>query len=314
MVSTAYRMGIRSDVGVTIVLYLQSNLIESMAIYYQHVGKENAERDFPETIGQENELQKFKLEDIEKHLIDFNLVEIPDIRDKIARLAPDGFQIWGIPSGAENVLKSMQTGDHLMLMPSKNFRYCGKVIHRFEGLNHELSSSLWGESKFAIIILLRGNWISYPWIEFREKFEFMANYRMQGNTMRLADKRLADSSFQTEDAFISHILPNLHSPPLGEVIEKEPLGPEGYVYAIKNPSFNGWIKVGRASDYDVRLKNYQTGDPHRAYEKIHHRYFSDRVQAETLAHNELKKLTSKWNGEWFYLRESQVINVIDSIP
>jgi hypothetical protein len=98
------------------------------------------------------------------------------------------------------------------------------------------------------------------------------------------------------------------------VIEKEPLGPEGYVYAIINPSFNGWIKVGCASDYDTRLKNYQTGDPHRAYEKIHHRYFSDRVQAEALAHNELKKLTSKWNGEWFYLRENQVISVIDSIP
>ena len=102
--------------------------------------------------------------------------------------------------------------------------------------------------------------------------------------------------------------------PLGEVIEKEPLGPEGYVYAIINPSFNGWIKVGCASDYDTRLKNYQTGDPHRAYEKIHHRYFSDRVQAEALAHNELKKLTSKWNGEWFYLRKNQVISVIDSIP
>ena len=191
-----------------------------MAIYYQHVGKDNAERDFPETIGKENELKKFKLEDIEKHLIDLNLVEIPEIRDKIARLAPDGFQIWGIPSGAENVLKSMQTDDHLMLMPSKNFRYCGKVIHKFEGLNHELSLSLWGESKFAIIILLRGNWISYPWIEFREKFGFDANYHMRGNTQRLADKRLADSSFQTEAAFISHILPNLHSPPLSDHITK----------------------------------------------------------------------------------------------
>ena len=35
--------------------------------------------------------------------------------------------------------------------------------------------------------------------------------------------------------------------PLGEVIEKEPSGPEGYVYAIINPSFNGLIKLGCAS-------------------------------------------------------------------
>ena len=120
------------------------------------------------------------------------------------------------------------------------------------------------------------------------------------------------SGGKTISSLAGFITANLQ--PLGEVIEKEPLGPEGYVYAIINPSFNGWIKVGCASDYDTRLKNYQTGDPHRAYEKIHHRYFSDRVQAEALAHNELKKLTSKWNGEWFYLREKQVISIIDSIP
>ena len=101
--------------------------------------------------------------------------------------------------------------------------------------------------------------------------------------------------------------------PLGEVIEKEPLGPEGYVYAIKNPSFPGWIKVGCASDHDARLRNYQTGDPHRAYESIHNRYFSNRVNAEARAHSELKQLTEHWNGEWFFLSDSQVINVIDSL-
>jgi hypothetical protein len=101
--------------------------------------------------------------------------------------------------------------------------------------------------------------------------------------------------------------------PLGEMIEKEPLGPEGYVYAIKNPTFPGWLKVGCTSDHDARLKNYQTGDPHRAYEKIHHRYFRDRIKAESIVHEKLKKITSDWNGEWFYLKNKQVINVIDSI-
>lgn len=285
-----------------------------MTIYFQHVGQDNAERDFPETIGQENELLKFKLEDIEKYLIDSNLPEISDVRDKIARLAPDGFQIWGIPAGAEPMLKSMQTGDHLMLMPSKEFKYCGEVIHRFSGLNHELSNALWGEEKFPIIILLRGDWISFEWKIFKETFGYKENWELRGKAWRLSPTKIADSSFQTEDAFISHILSKLQLSPLGEVREKEPLGPEGFVYAIKNPSFNGWIKVGRASDFDVRLKNYQTADPHRAYKKIHHRYFPDRVDAETSAHNELKKMTSKWNGEWFYLSESQVIDVIESIP
>ena len=101
--------------------------------------------------------------------------------------------------------------------------------------------------------------------------------------------------------------------PLGEPTEEEPLGPEGFVYAIKNPSFPGWVKVGCATDHDARLKNYQTGDPHRAYEKIHHRFFQDRAQAESIAHSKLKEMTPHWNGEWFFLNEKIIIQVIDSI-
>ena len=46
--------------------------------------------------------------------------------------------------------------------------------------------------------------------------------------------------------------------PLGEVIEKEPSGPEGYVYAIINPSFNGLIKLGCAS---ITVRFGSTGHP-----------------------------------------------------
>ena len=120
------------------------------------------------------------------------------------------------------------------------------------------------------------------------------------------------SGGKTISSLSGFVMANLQ--PLGVVIEEEPLGPEGYVYAIKNPSFPGWVKVGCASDYGARLKSYQTGDPHRAYEKIHHRFFQNRVQAESIAHSKLKEITSDWNGEWFFLNDKIIIQVIDSIP
>lgn len=101
--------------------------------------------------------------------------------------------------------------------------------------------------------------------------------------------------------------------PLGEIFEKEPLGPEGYVYAITNPAFPGWVKVGKAHDEKARLKNYQTGDPHRSYEISVKEWFDNRSDAENRAHEELKKITSNWNGEWFQLKVSVVERVLKNL-
>ncbi|MDC3235662.1 GIY-YIG nuclease family protein [Candidatus Poseidoniaceae archaeon] len=41
----------------------------------------------------------------------------------------------------------------------------------------------------------------------------------------------------------------------------------GFLYFIENPSFPGWIKVGRGSTV-TRYEAYNTGDPHRGYRLI----------------------------------------------
>lgn len=39
----------------------------------------------------------------------------------------------------------------------------------------------------------------------------------------------------------------------------------GYLYAISNPQFTGWVKLGASKDAEARLLNYQTCSPHRDY-------------------------------------------------
>lgn len=132
--------------------------------------------------------------------------ELMEARSKVTELANTGFQIWGIPSGAQHVLEKMGTGDFLMLLESTDFRYVGQVIHRFVQPNHRLSTRIWGEERFPLIILLQGELITYGWDAFVQHFGFDARYHMRGNTMRLSDERVATSQSATEERFISTIL------------------------------------------------------------------------------------------------------------
>jgi len=105
----------------------------------------------------------------------------------------------------------------------------------------------------------------------------------------------------------------LYQEPLGEIFEEEAPGPEGFVYAMTNPAFEGWIKVGKAYDVDIRLRNYLTSDPHRLYEMRIRQQVENRHSAEKKAHEELKKRTNEWIGEWFKLSITEVDEVISQL-
>jgi hypothetical protein len=178
-----------------------------MAIFYQHIGEKLWLRDAPRSIGTIREgLKRFSWLEIEPFLSDLDAYEVMTLRSKIVDLAPTGFQIWGIPSGAQRVLEPMGTGDFLMLLESTDFSYVGQVIHRVSQPLWGLSGHIWGEQRFPLIILLQGELINYGWDAFSSHFGFDAKYHMRGNTMKLADERVALSTFSNEDAFIARLL------------------------------------------------------------------------------------------------------------
>ena len=74
--------------------------------------------------------------------------------------------------------------------------------------------------------------------------------------------------------------------------------PEGQVYIITNPAWEGWVKVGMAVDSQDRLKNYQTSSPFRDYSLLYSYEVNDRRAGESAAHARLAKECDNIN-EWF---------------
>ena len=90
--------------------------------------------------------------------------------------------------------------------------------------------------------------------------------------------------------------------------------PEGYVYIIANPSFDGWLKIGMAVDAEDRCNGYQTSSPHRDYRLLYARRFKDRRKAETKVMRKLKKVVKEHNGEWFKTDRDTVQKIIEDLP
>jgi len=88
---------------------------------------------------------------------------------------------------------------------------------------------------------------------------------------------------------------------------------QGYVYAIINPAWPGWIKVGMAVDANDRLRAYQTSSPLRDYALLTSVYVTDKRKAEALAHRLCHRICEGANGEWFKLPHEEVMVVIEGL-
>ena len=86
---------------------------------------------------------------------------------------------------------------------------------------------------------------------------------------------------------------------------------EGYVYAITNPAWPGWVKIGMAIDADDRCNGYQTSSPFRDYTIEHVVITKNRRASELKAHKEAGKLAKEARGEWFKLDIEQAKTIID---
>jgi len=86
---------------------------------------------------------------------------------------------------------------------------------------------------------------------------------------------------------------------------------EGQVYAITNPNFPDWVKIGMAIDAEDRLNGYQTSSPFRDY-MLQYKYdVNNRRKAESQAHTELQKSYER-KGEWFKCTPEQARVVVSS--
>lgn len=90
------------------------------------------------------------------------------------------------------------------------------------------------------------------------------------------------------------------------------LDPKGDVYIISNPTWNGWVKVGKAVDALDRLNSYQTSSPFRDYVLNYKYNCNNRNTSEKKAHRALAKKFDKRN-EWFYCTAEDAHNILKEL-
>ena len=87
---------------------------------------------------------------------------------------------------------------------------------------------------------------------------------------------------------------------------------EGYVYAIVNPAWPDWIKIGMAIDAEDRLKGYQTSSPMRDYVLVYSVFSNNRSKDERKAHKLAEKIAER-RGEWFKIPQDKAIDILKEI-
>lgn len=86
----------------------------------------------------------------------------------------------------------------------------------------------------------------------------------------------------------------------------------GYVYCIRNPAWPGFVKIGSTTRPENRLRQYQTGTPHRDFELVFSVEFEDRLAAE----QELKRILRglrDGRSEWVAMHPEDVRNLLKGI-
>lgn len=87
---------------------------------------------------------------------------------------------------------------------------------------------------------------------------------------------------------------------------------KGYVYAITNPAWPGWVKVGMAVDSNDRLNSYQTSSPFRDFLLLASFKTDNKNRDEKKAHLIFRERCSEHSGEWFKItREDAYISIKD---
>lgn len=69
---------------------------------------------------------------------------------------------------------------------------------------------------------------------------------------------------------------------------------EGFVYAIGNPAWKEFVKIGSAIDVFDRLKSYQTSSPFRDYYLIDYYFSHNRLVEESNLHKTFEERNSEW--------------------
>ncbi len=167
-----------------------------MNIFFNHVGLIGADAHFPLTIQ-----KKIPIKEIENAIDNNNPIEKLLLKNLIIEFPSGNFNVWGVPSGANFVIKNLKQNDVVFLIESVN-----NSIHGSDGLVPyygivkvfipeefpNLSKVLWGESKFTYIFFFDAININLKWQHFRSLLNYHEQYNPGGLFVRIIPERLTE--------------------------------------------------------------------------------------------------------------------------
>ena len=86
---------------------------------------------------------------------------------------------------------------------------------------------------------------------------------------------------------------------------------DGEVYAITNPAWPNWVKIGKAVSTEDRLNGYQTSSPKRDYTILCKLSADNRHDAEIEMHRLVSTVASNRRGEWFRISTDKVEDIFN---
>ena len=177
-----------------------------MKVYFNHVGQPGASQHFPMTIDRRRDISEVKNTTFPNEQVKTELIK--ELQTKF----PDGkFNCWGAPAGAIRVIKSLASGDVVLLVESVNAQIgtvpvlC--VVKTFIPQPFpELSHTLWGDDHFPYVFFFDTQNLELSWIQFLEYLGYEQNFNPRGNYYSIKSTRL--ENFGGEEGFYQHLLNN----------------------------------------------------------------------------------------------------------
>ncbi|HML24390.1 MAG TPA: HNH endonuclease [Aggregatilinea sp.] len=179
-----------------------------MRVYYHHVGKTGATADFKKTV-----FTELPLTIVEEH-IQFEAQDKTEMLGVLYSKFPDGrFNCWGVPSGANFVVRNLAEGDVVLLVEAITEN--GAIpalcpVSAFWSIPMpSLSQALWGSNRYPYIFFFKTEELSLTWAEFLEHTDYSPNLNPRGQFMSIADSKLV--KWGGPSGYLSHLRINHQS-------------------------------------------------------------------------------------------------------
>ena len=156
-----------------------------MDLYFHHVGKQGAERDFPKTVFGERSLA------LARNHIPTSNPRRGEILAVLEEAFPAGtFNCWGVPAGASSVIQGLEVGDAVLLVRTTSGAgdvpaLC-PVRCYWDVQLPRLSAALWGEERFPYIFFFETEPLELDWSTFADYVDYSSNWNPAGNFYRVA--------------------------------------------------------------------------------------------------------------------------------